>query len=170
MYFSTSILKPIFQDNSKYIALSIVLLKIPITTTPAFLIERVGSKPILLGSSLCMSVSALLLAIGLNTDSQGLSVFAILSFVAAFSVGLGPVTWVVLPEVMPAPAVTAAGSVGLALNWSLNFAISALFVPVQQYLAGADGQGEGNVFFVFMTLCAMAFVAIWMGYRARERA
>ena len=39
MYFSTAILKPIFQDKSKYIALCIVLLKIPITTTPAFLIE-----------------------------------------------------------------------------------------------------------------------------------
>jgi MFS family permease len=116
-----------------------------------------------------MSISALLLAIGLNTDSQPLSVFAILSFVAAFSVGLGPVTWVVLPEVMPAHAVTAAGSVGLALNWSLNFAISALFVPVQQYLAGEDGRGEGNVFYVFMALCAVGFMGIWMGYRARER-
>ena len=116
-----------------------------------------------------MSISALLLALGLNTDSQPLSVFAILSFVAAFSVGLGPVTWVILPEVMPSHAVTAAGSVGLALNWSLNFAISALFVPVQQYLAGGDGRGEGNVFYVFMVLCAVGFVCIWMGYRARER-
>lgn len=68
-----------------------------------------------------MSCFALMLAIGLNTGAQALCVAAILSFVSAFSIGLGPVTWVVLPEVMPKQAVTAAGSLGLALNWSMNF-------------------------------------------------
>lgn len=79
----------------------------------------------MLFSSAIMSVAALLLAVGLNTDAQALSVVGILSFVAAFSVGLGPVTWVVLPEVMPKHAVTAAGSVGLAINWSTNFIMAS---------------------------------------------
>jgi hypothetical protein len=39
MYFSTRILTPVFQGNSRYIALAIVLLKVPITVLPAFLIE-----------------------------------------------------------------------------------------------------------------------------------
>jgi hypothetical protein len=98
MYFSTRILTPVFQGNSKYIALGIVMLKLPITVVPAFLIEvsysalmihmlgltsqRLGSKPILLFSATAMSISALLLAIGLNSPSQPLSVFSILTFVS----------------------------------------------------------------------------------------
>jgi hypothetical protein len=39
MYFSTRILTPVFQGNSRYIALGIVMMKLPVTTLPAFLIE-----------------------------------------------------------------------------------------------------------------------------------
>jgi hypothetical protein len=46
MYFSTRILNPVFQSNSKYIALGIVMLKLPITVVPAFLIEVSGPTPI----------------------------------------------------------------------------------------------------------------------------
>lgn len=121
-----------------------------------------------------MSVFALLLAIGLNAPSQTLSVISIFSFVSAFSIGLGPVTWVVLPEVMPKHAVTAAGSLGLALNWSLNFIMGASFLPLQKYLAGLtggkeEGAGEGNIFCMFAVLCALGFVGILGSYRLREK-
>ncbi|RSH92765.1 hypothetical protein EHS25_008211 [Saitozyma podzolica] len=166
MYFSTRILTPVFQGNSRYIALAIVMMKLPVTTLPAFLIERVGSKPILLFSSTIMSVAALLLAVGLNTDAQALSVIGILSFVAAFSVGLGPVTWVVLPEVMPKHAVTAAGSVGLAINWSTNFIMASRGSQVDG--SGLTGNGEGNIFFIFSALCVVAFSATHISYKLRE--
>lgn len=39
MYFSTRILKPVFNGNSRLIALCIVMAKIPLTIVPAFLIE-----------------------------------------------------------------------------------------------------------------------------------
>jgi len=39
MYFSTRILKPVFNGNSRLIALFIVMAKIPLTIVPAFLIE-----------------------------------------------------------------------------------------------------------------------------------
>jgi MFS family permease len=115
-----------------------------------------------------MSLSSLLLAIGLNAPSQPLSIFSILTFVAAFSLGLGPVTWVVLPEVMPKRAVTAAGSVGLALNWSLNFGMGASFLPVQHWLAGLTHNGEGNIFYVFAVFCAVGAAGISVCYRLKD--
>jgi len=39
MYFSTRILKPVFNGNSRLIALFIVTSKIQLTLVPAFLIE-----------------------------------------------------------------------------------------------------------------------------------
>lgn len=75
----------------------------------------------LLISSATMSCSALALAIGMGLNSQIVSVGSIFAFVSAFSVGLGPVPWVVLPEVVPRRAVNAAGSLGLCLNWLTSF-------------------------------------------------
>jgi hypothetical protein len=40
MYFSTRILKPVFgSDNSRFVALFVVMFKIPLTLVPAFIIE-----------------------------------------------------------------------------------------------------------------------------------
>lgn len=39
MYFSTRILTPVFQSNSKYIAVFIILIKIPMTLVPAFIVR-----------------------------------------------------------------------------------------------------------------------------------
>lgn len=39
MYFSTRILKPVFNGESRLVALFIVMAKIPLTIVPAFLIE-----------------------------------------------------------------------------------------------------------------------------------
>ena len=68
-----------------------------------------------------MAIASLLLALGINLQIPILSVISILSFVSAFSLGLGPVPWAVCPQVIPVHARTAAGSIGLALNWSTNF-------------------------------------------------
>ena len=45
MYFSTKIMTPVFQSNSRYVALAIVVLKIPMTILPAFLIEVTPLAP-----------------------------------------------------------------------------------------------------------------------------
>ena len=78
-----------------------------------------------------MSVAAITLAIGINGSIAALSAASIVAFVCAFSMGLGPVTWVVLSEVMPQEARTASGSIGLAVNWTTNF----IMVRPHQYLS-----------------------------------
>ncbi|WVW82458.1 hypothetical protein I302_104468 [Kwoniella bestiolae CBS 10118] len=169
MYFSTGILTPVFQSNSRLIALFIIITKVPITMLPAFLIERLGTRRLLLIPTIFMSIAAILLAFGINYDAQALSVIGVFSFVIAFSIGLGPVTWVVLPEVMPKHAVTAAGSIGLALNWTLNFCMGAIFLPLQRWMSGGKDEREGNIFFVLAATCLAAVLAMRVAFKAQER-
>jgi hypothetical protein len=56
MYFSTRILKPVFNGNSRLIALFIVMAKIPLTILPAFLIE-VSQITQVAGTGLILSAS-----------------------------------------------------------------------------------------------------------------
>ena len=117
-----------------------------------------------------MIFSALLLVYGLNRDSGPASAVAIVSFVSFYSVGLGPVVWVVLAEVMPPEARTAAGAIGIALNWTMNFIMGSIFLPLQMWLSGGKDSGEGNIFYVFAVTCALAFVAMRQSYAAYDRA
>ncbi|WVN89847.1 uncharacterized protein L203_105077 [Cryptococcus depauperatus CBS 7841] len=169
MYFSTRILTPVFGNRAQLMALFVVMIKIPITIVPAFVIEKFGSKVFLVYPTAIMCFSALLLAVGINSDAPSLSIIALMFFVTAFSVGLGPVTWVVLPEVMLKRAVTAAGSLGLAVNWILTFCMGVAFLPLQHWLSGNKESKEGNIFFILSATCAMASVAMGMAFANYER-
>lgn len=83
--------------------------------------QSIGSKRILLTSALGTSLFSLLLAIGLNSSNQALSGTAVICFVISFSIGLAPIAWVVLSEVVPPEARTAVGSVAVGINWLTNF-------------------------------------------------
>ncbi|BEJ17082.1 hypothetical protein CspHIS471_0604830 [Cutaneotrichosporon sp. HIS471] len=166
MYFSTAILSAVLPGSAKAIALAIVILKVPITISPAFLIERVGTRPLLIFPTCFMVGAMFALAFGLNSEGGTLAVAGMVAFVAAFSVGLGPVTWVVLGEVMPPYARPAASAVGLAVNWSTNFVVGAAFLPLQAKLGGRDH--PGNIFYIFAGSCAAAVLAIRWGYRVYE--
>lgn len=80
-----------------------------------------GSKRLLILSSLGTALSALVLGIGLNTHAQALSGVSIILFVLFFSIGLAPIPWVVLSEVVPLEARTAVGAVAVSVNWLTNF-------------------------------------------------
>ncbi len=187
MYFSTRILTPVFHGESKYIAIGIVMVKIPFTMLSALIVrvrslflkiiirtdcnnppQKASSRRILFASAAVMSIAALLLAIGLNTSNQPLCVISVLTFISAFSLGLGPVTWIVLGEVMPTHAATVAGAIGLAMNWSTNFCVSAAFLPLQQAMERGN-RGNGNVFFLISGTCFAALLGTWWSYSRRER-
>jgi hypothetical protein len=49
-----------------------------------------------------------------------------------------------------------------------DVAQGASFLPLQQWLAGLTGNGEGNIFFIFSALCVVAFTATRVSYKLRE--
>ncbi|KAG8217378.1 hypothetical protein J3R82DRAFT_5475 [Butyriboletus roseoflavus] len=67
----------------------------------------------------------------------------------SFAIGLGPVPFVIIPEVAPFHAVSAISSVGLSVNWILNFFVGLVFLQVRNLLAHGDPMKEGRVFYVF---------------------
>jgi MFS family permease len=167
MYFSTSILSPVFPSSAKAAALALVLFKISLTALPAFIVERTGTKPLMLYPTALMSVSLVVLAVGINTNTPVAAIAGIMAFVAAFSQGPGPITWVVLATALPPHARAAASAVALSINWLCNFVVGVAFLPLQAYLAGSRGQ-QGDVFYVFAFLCAVSVVGVWAGYRRLE--
>ncbi|MCI02203.1 polyol transporter 5-like, partial [Trifolium medium] len=75
-----------------------------------FLLDRVGRRPLLLSSVGGMVISLLTLAVSLTVVDHshvrqmwavGLSIASVLSYVATFSIGAGPITWVYSSEIFP---------------------------------------------------------------------
>lgn len=75
-------------------------------------------------------------------------------YVASYSVGFGPVTWLVLSEIFPTSIKGRAVAASSVLNWGANILISATFLDVTNYIS------VGTTFVVYGVLCIFSVVFV----------
>jgi len=166
LYYSNSILSKALPDIGPFISLGITVINVIMTFAPIFLIERVGRKQLLSLSAGGALLSLLGVGFGLDSSMVTLAAVTIVTFVASFAVGLGPVPFVMIPEVSPLHAVSALSSVGLSLNWIANFLVGLVFLPLRNLLAHGDPEKEGRVFYVFASMlafCSFVLLRVYKG-------
>ncbi|KAI0698474.1 general substrate transporter [Cytidiella melzeri] len=165
LYYSNDILAKALPDIGPFVSLGITIVNVFMTFPPIFLIERLGRKTLLSLSSGGAILSLLGVGFGLNTGVVTLASVTILSFVASFAIGIGPVPFVMIPEVSPKHAVSALSSVGLSLNWTANFLVGLVFLPLRNLLAQGDPMKEGRIFYLFAAMLAFCTFVLFRVYR-----
>ncbi|KAJ7197227.1 general substrate transporter, partial [Mycena pura] len=157
LYYSNDILSKSLPELGPYVSLGITVVNVLMTFPPIILIERVGRRRLLFVSTFGAISSLVLVGLGLNIGAVTLSSVAILTFVTSFAIGLGPVPFVLIPEVSPHHAVSALSSIALSLNWTANFLVGLVFLPLRNFLADGEATKEGRVFYVFAValFCSM---------------
>ncbi|KAJ7632244.1 general substrate transporter [Roridomyces roridus] len=165
LYYSNEILSKSLPDFGPYVSLGITIVNLLMTFPPIFLIERMGRKQLLTISTFGAISSLTLVGLGLNTGFVTLSSIAILTFVTSFAIGLGPIPFVILPEVSPNHAVSALSTIALSLNWIANFCVGLVFLPIRNLLADGDPTKEGRVFYLFAVALFSSMFALSRVYR-----
>ncbi|KAI0075467.1 general substrate transporter [Panus rudis PR-1116 ss-1] len=165
LYYSNDILSKALPDLGPYVSLGITVINVIMTFPPIFLIERVGRKQLLSLSATGALISLLAVGYGLDSGLVTLASVTIITFIASFATGIGPVPFVMIPEVSPPYAVSALSSVGLSLNWIANFLVGLVFLPLRNLLAHGDPSKEGRVFYVFAALLAFCSFVLLRVYR-----
>lgn len=83
---------------------------------------------------------------------------AILAYVFSFALGVGPVPWVYLPEILPDRIKGRAQAACTSLSWVANLMVGLSFPAM---LSGL-GIGGAYLFYVALNVAAVAFVATYM--------
>lgn len=126
-----------------------------------FMLDRVGRRPLLLTSVGGMVLSLLTLATCLtiidhsNTKVMwaiGLSIATVLSYVATFSIGAGPITWVYSTEIFPLRLRAQGASIGVVVNRVTSGVISMTFLSLSK------GITIGGAFFLFGGIAASGWI------------
>jgi MFS family permease len=155
IFYSTSIMSTVFPESSGTITVYISIVNLIVTTISAALMDKVGRRSLFLVSACLMASMSILLGWSISYGFDKTSLIAILAFVASFAIGIGPIPFLMIPELVETPAVSSACSVGLASNMISNFAVSAGFLQLRQIL------GQGQVFYLFgMCLAVLVAVAV----------
>lgn len=161
LYYSTGILSTLLPSLAPAVGLLITLVNAVMTLPPLWLLDeaRFGRRRLLLVSSGGMGIGCFVLAFGLAHAHAALSAVAIVSVIGCFSMGLGPVPFVILPEVLPADRVSAGASLGLGVNWLSNITVALLFPPLRSALGSWDHH-TGSGVFLLLGAVNMVFAAL----------
>ncbi|CAN6282963.1 unnamed protein product [Urochloa humidicola] len=129
--------------------------------TAILLVDRVGRRPLYLSSLAGIVTSLACLGVGLTVVERSaphhsptwavvLSILTVFTFIASFSVGVGPITWAYSSEVYPLRLRAQGASIGVAINRVMNAGVSMTFVSLYKAVT------IGGAFFLFAGLAAVA--------------
>ncbi|KGB74798.1 vacuolar membrane protein [Cryptococcus deuterogattii R265] len=174
MFYSTPVLRPLLPTSVGLVSVGITIVNAIMTLPAIFLMDCLGRKVLILASIGGMTTTSIFLAIGLNGHHQIMSAISILAFVASFSIGLGPVPFLLTSELVPLPAVAALSSLAVSTNWVTSFLVAFFFLPLRDLLSSPSDprspetgrEGEGRVFYAFTAILLMGGVMIGKGLKA----
>lgn len=128
-----------------------------VTIFALWLIERSGRRPLLMFSSGCMAVCQLMLGLAflLTGPPAVLVLSAMLLCVAAFAIGLGPVTWTLMAELFPTRIRGRAMSVANMALWIASFALTFTFLSLAHAITIT------GAFCLYSFLCVITFLLVW---------
>ncbi|XP_063238453.1 facilitated trehalose transporter Tret1-like [Bacillus rossius redtenbacheri] len=137
------------------------VLKIICSLITIFLVDRVGRRLLLFVSAggMILSMLALSLHFLLLNYNEYISHFgwmpcaAVTAFVSSYSLGFGPLPWLILAEIIPTGVKELMG-VGFGINYILHFVITMVFIE----LLGTVGEVATFSFFCVMSVIAILFV------------
>ncbi|KAI8365376.1 general substrate transporter [Radiomyces spectabilis] len=152
IFYSTSIMSAVVPESSSVITVYISVVNLVMTLVSAYLMDRAGRRTLFLWSTALMAFMSGLLGWSMQHGFDRLSAVAIIGFVAAFAIGLGPIPFLMIPEIVGTSAASTAGSIALASNMISNFTVGAGFLGLASLI------GQGQVFYLFASM----LVVLWL--------
>jgi MFS transporter, SP family, arabinose:H+ symporter len=145
------------NNNAEFVATSIVgTIEFIFTIVAVFLIDKAGRKKLMaIGSSLMAFFMVLIGGVFFFhlTSGPWLLIF-IMGFTAAFSVSMGPVPWIMIPEIFPNHLRARAVGLTTMFLWGANWAIGQ-FTPVL-----LNGIGGAYTFWLFAVINVICFIFV----------
>ncbi|XP_028776978.1 polyol transporter 5-like [Neltuma alba] len=152
----------ITSDSQKLVAtIAVGFTKTIFILVATFFLDRVGRRPLLLTSFGGIIISLLTLATCLtiighsNTKvmwAVGLSITAVLSSVATFSIGAGPITWVYSTEILPLRLRAQGAAMGVVVNRIMCGVISMTFLSLSKAMT------IGGAFFLYAAMAVAGWI------------
>nr|XP_036216339.1 facilitated trehalose transporter Tret1-2 homolog isoform X1 [Bactrocera oleae] len=133
------------------------------TFVSTIVVDKLGRRLLLLTSSIIMAISTISMGVYFYLQKQDadsvtnigwLPVVSLCVFIVLFSIGFGPVPWLMMGEVFAADIKGVAGSIAGTTNWVLAFVVTKTFVNL------TDSLGKGETFWLFsgITIVGVFFV------------
>ncbi|GBG82205.1 hypothetical protein CBR_g34488 [Chara braunii] len=139
MFYSSSIFEAAGIRSPNVATLSVGVLQVVMTAVAVGLMDKLGRKVLLVVSASGLAMGNLGMAISfwlkdsLPAGSAAewlvspLAILSLLAFIAAFSLGMGAIPWIIMAEIFPVQVKGLAGSLATLMNWLSSFVVTLTF-------------------------------------------
>ncbi|XP_014242296.1 facilitated trehalose transporter Tret1-like isoform X2 [Cimex lectularius] len=164
IFYTNSIFKSAGSTLDDSISSIIVgFMSVVATAIATLFIERLGRKPLMFISCLVMALSSAVLGIYfyIQTVNHELAekisfipLIIVCVFIIVFSLGLGPIPWVILAEIFPSNIKGIASSISCLTNWMFAFIVILSFQSVKVAI------GEDWTFWIFSSIMILGCIFV----------
>ncbi|CAL5332258.1 hypothetical protein CsSME_00013677 [Camellia sinensis var. sinensis] len=169
LFYSSTIFSAAGISSSNVATFGLGAIQVAATGIATWLVDKTGRRILLIVSSSTMTVSLLVVAISffikdsISSDSTLYSILGILSLVGVvgmivgFSLGMGPIPWVIMSEILPINIKGLAGSVATLANWFFAWVVTMTANLLLSW-------SSGGTFTIYMVMSAftVVFVYLWV--------
>ncbi|KAL2513019.1 Sugar transporter ERD6-like 6 [Abeliophyllum distichum] len=169
IFYSAAIFESAGISSSNIATVGVGAIQVIATAISTWLVDKTGRRLLLITSSSGMAISLLVVAVAffvkgfVSEDSSLYSILGILSVVGvvcmivAFSLGMGPIPWLIMSEILPIKIKGLAGSVATLINWFFSWVITMTAPLLLDWSSGGT-----FTFYMLMSIFTVIFVAIWV--------
>lgn len=151
IFYGVSILRLTMPSHSELANFVLSLVNLMVTIIAAASIDKFGRKMLLRLSLSGMALSTAVMAFALNRVWFIPAIIAITFVIVSFAIGLGPIPFFIISELVPPEALGSAQSVGTMFNWLATFLVGTLFPPAKSVFGN-------SVFYLFSLCCAASMI------------
>ncbi|PIA52683.1 hypothetical protein AQUCO_01000507v1 [Aquilegia coerulea] len=169
LFYSSNIFKAAGISSSNAATLGLGIIQVIATGVTTWLVDKAGRRLLLMISSCGMTASLLLVSVAFywkDAMTEGSHSYAVLSimslvglvsFVVAFSLGVGAIPWIIMSEILPVNIKGLAGSIATLANWLTSWVITMTANLLLNW-------SQGGTFTIYTVVSAftVAFVALWV--------
>lgn len=169
LFYSTNIFQSAGISSGNAATCALGAIQVLATAITTWLLDKAGRRLLLIVSAVGMTVSLVLVAVAfflegiVPKDSHLYTVMGILSLVGlvamviSFSLGLGPIPWVIMSEILPVNIKGLAGSVATLANW-----LTAFVTTMTANLLLHWSSGGTFTIYAVISVFAVVFATCWV--------
>lgn len=169
LFYSSTIFETAGISSGAVATFGLGSIQVIATGVATWLMDKAGRRVLLIVSSAGMTASLLLVAVAfylegvVSEDSVFysalgmLSVIGLVAMVVAFSLGMGPIPWLIMSEILPVSIKSLAGSVAVLANFLTSWGVTMTANLLLNWSSG----GTFAIYTLFALFSAI-FVAIWL--------
>lgn len=145
----------LFEGNPPIGTLAVCIAQVIATIIGSALVDRLGRRMLLFASGFGHAVS--LIAYGFVYPKEfgpAPAIVCIVIFISSFSIGFGPIPWMMIPELSSTRVRSIIATVATLFNWTCVYVITASVKPL------IDVLGVNVTYWLFALICAMSCVFV----------